>query len=124
MSRLLYCLFIRLRLLAILQPSLDLRILLPFDPQLSLHNERSGEVHHGIRRSYMVSAEEFALPVLQRFFQEIHIVDHVLAHSLLRLLYITTLLVPASIQDRYAVQGPCRFGSVYPLENFVPFRIA
>ena len=115
MSRLFHGLLIALSSLTIIQPPLRLRVILLLNTQLSRQDESRREVHHDIRRGELITEKPSTLAILQSGLEEVHVVPHVLAHLFFRLSNITAFLVPAGVEDRYAVKSPGSFCRVYPL---------
>lgn len=97
MPRLLHRILIPLRPLAVLNPLLNPRPLLPRRRQLHLHDENRREVHHDIRSGRLVPEQELAAALAQLRLEVIEVLADVLGDALGRLLDVAGLLKPSHV---------------------------
>jgi len=124
MASLLNSLLVTLSGLAVLEIPLQPFPLPPKKTQVPCQDESNGEVHLDISQSNFVAKQELPAALLELRSHEVKVVVDVLRQTLLGLLGVAGVLVPASIHDRDGVESESALGGVNPLQNRVPFRVA
>jgi hypothetical protein len=123
MTSLLHSLLITLSTLTVLQVLLQPLPPLSHQAQIPSQNECNGEVHLDVRQSDFIAKQELPAALLELCSHEIQVVVDVLRQPLLGLLGVASVLMPAGIHNRNAVQGEGAFCGVYPLQDRIAFWV-